>query len=278
LDVVNENIKIQSNALDMVRLQKVSARVTELAVRRFEAQVFNTKSLRFEIQQRIVETENLINFLVGRFPQPVLRISSSLLDLVPDSLEPGLPNQLLDNRPDIRQAEFELAATKLDVTVAKANFYPSFGISAGLGLEAFNSKFLMKSPESMLYQFAGDAVGPLINRKAIKATYNNANAKQLQAVYNYERTILSAYIEVTNVLSRIQNLEKQYDLKSKRVSALTESVDISLVLFSSARADYMEVLLTQRDALESKFELIETKNMQMAAYVKMYQAIGGGWR
>jgi multidrug efflux system outer membrane protein len=79
-------------------------------------------------------------------------------------------------------------------------------------------------------------------------------------------------------LSMITNLERSYDLKSRQVQALTESIDIANVLFRSARADYMEVLLTQREALESKFELIETKKQQMNAVVNMYQALGGGWK
>lgn len=278
LAIVRRNINIQNNALVIVRHQKEAARVTELAVRRFEAQVLNTRSLQFEIQQQIVETENRINLLVGRYPQQVKRTSTPFMDITPLSVDAGLPFQLLENRPDIRQAEFELDAAKLDVQVAKANFYPSFSLSAGLGLEAFNPTFLVKSPESMLYSLAGDAVGPLINRKAIKAEYSNANSRQVQAVYNYERSILMAFIEVTNNLSMIQNLQQLYDLKTQQVEALTESNEISSELFKSARADYMEVLLTQRDALESKFELIETKKKQMVAYINMYQALGGGWK
>ncbi len=129
----------------------------------------------------------------------------------------------------LKQAELELAAAKLDVKVAKANFYPSLGITAGVGLQAFNPSYLIKTPESMLYSLAGDLAAPLINRNAIKATYYSANAKQIQAVYNYERTILNAYIEVANQLSKISNLEKSYDLKAQEVQALTESIDISNV-------------------------------------------------
>ncbi len=130
----------------------------------------------------------------------------------------------------------------------------------------------------MLYSLAGNLMQPLINRNAIKASYYSANARQIQAVYDYERTILTAYIEVANQLSNISNLEKSYDLRAQQVQTLTQSIDISTRLFKSARADYMEVLLTQRDALESKFELIETKKQQMNAVVNMYQALGGGWR
>jgi multidrug efflux system outer membrane protein len=89
---------------------------------------------------------------------------------------------------------------------------------------------------------------------------------------------LNAYIEVANQVSRIGNLEKSYDLKKSEVEALTESVNISNRLFGSARADYMEVLLTQRDALESRFDLVETKMNQMNAMVSIYRALGGGWK
>ena len=277
LDIINQNIDIQSNALRIVKLQKEAAQATELAVRRFQAEVFSTQSLRFDIQQKITETENKINFLVGRLPQPVERNSETFNDLVPETFYAGIPSQLLQNRPDIRQAELELAASKLDVKAAKARFYPSLGISAGIGLQAFNLSYLTKTPESLLYNLVGDLTAPLINRNAIKATYYSANAKQVQAVYEYERTILNAYIEVANQLSNLNNLEKSYDLKAQEVEALTQSIDISNTLFRSARADYMEVLLTQRDALESKFELVETKVKQMNAFVNIYRALGGGW-
>lgn len=277
LDILNQNINIQTNALQIVEMQKQAAKVTELAVKRFEAEVAKNQSLIFDIHQKITETENRINFLVGRFPQPVVRSSASFEQLTPQLIKSGIPSQLLANRPDIRQAEMDLAAAKLDVKVAKASFYPQFRITAGLGYQAFNPQFLFTTPESLLYSLAGDLVAPLINRNALKANYATANNKQMQAVYNYEQSILNGYIEVANQLSRINNLEKSYALKSKQVSALTESISISNSLFRSARADYMEVLLTQRDALESKMELIETKMEQMNAMVNVYQALGGGW-
>lgn len=276
LAIVKQNIGIQTNAFEIVKLQKESARVTELAVRRFEAQLLNTQGLQYTIQQKITETENKINFLVGRFPQPVKRSSEPLSSLIPNIVHTGIPSQLLENRPDVKQAELELMASKLDVKVARARFYPSLGISAGIGYQAFNPSYLIK-PQSLLYSLAGELTAPLINRNAIKAAYYSANSKQIQAVYNYERTILNAYIEVANQMAKISNMEKTFDLKSRQVDALNQSVDISNDLFTSARADYMEVLLTQRDALESKFDLIETKMQQMNATVNIYRALGGGW-
>ena len=278
LEIVKQNIEIQNNALEIVKYQKQAARVTELAVRRFEAQVLSTKSLQYGIQQEIIETENRINFLVGRFPQKVERDHRVFTDLIPEMIHAGIPSQLLANRPDVRQAELELAAAKIDVSVAKADFYPKLEISAGLGFNAFSTSYLFTTPQSLIYNLAGELTAPLINRNAIKARYLSANAMQIQAIFNYEQTILNAYIEVVNQLSNISNLESTYTLKNQQVDALTQSVDISNDLFKSARADYMEVLLTQRDALESKFELIETKMKQMHAKVNIYQALGGGWK
>lgn len=278
LDLVKRNVKIQSDALEIVKLQKKNAQVTELAVRRFEAQVLNTKALQFKIQQEIVETENSLNFLLGRFPQQINRSSDKFVDIEPNFVYQGIPAQLLENRPDVRQAELELEAAKLDVKSAKAAFYPSIGITAGVGYQAFDPQYLLRTPESLLYNVAGDLMAPLVNRSAIKAQYYGANYKQVQAIYNYEQTLLNAYIEVANQVSKIDNLKQSYDLKSQQVETLTKSIEISNGLFRSARADYMEVLLTQRDALESKFELIETKQQQMNAMVNVYRALGGGWR
>ncbi|HEX8330333.1 MAG TPA: efflux transporter outer membrane subunit [Hymenobacter sp.] len=277
LAIVQQNIGIQSNALSVARQEKEAARLTELAVKRFEAQIQHTTALQYSIQQRITETENHINFLVGRYPQPVVRNDESFNALVPQAMQAGLPAQLLSNRPDIRQAEQQLTAAKLDVQVARANFYPSLGIAAGIGMEAFKPGLLLKSPESMLASLADDLAAPVINRNIIKALYASANAAQLQAVYNYERTVLNAYIEVANQLSNIDNLEKSYEAKVKEVQALTQSVRISNSLFRSVRADYTEVLFTQRDALESRFDLTETKMQQLNATVNVYRALGGGW-
>lgn len=277
LAIVKQNIGIQTNALEIVKLQKEATRVTELAVKRFEAQVLNTQSLQYDIQQKITETENKLNFLAGRFPQHVERSRDAFVDLVPQDVQAGLPSQLLANRPDIKQAELDLAAAKLDLKVAKARFYPKLGISAGIGYQAFDAKYFIKTPQSLIYSLAGDLAAPIINRNGIKATYYSANNKQIQALYNYQKTVLNAYVEVANQLAKINNLKQSYDYKTQEVAALTRSIDISNDLFMSARADYMEVLLTQRDALESRFDLIETKMQQMSAMVNVYRALGGGW-
>jgi NodT family efflux transporter outer membrane factor (OMF) lipoprotein len=279
LDIVKQTIKLQTNALEIVKIQKQAARATELGVQKFQAEVLTSQSLEFGILQQIKETENKINFLLGRYPQEVKRTNSNnFLSLLPAAVSSGIPSQLLANRPDVKQAELELVASKLDVKVARAEFYPSLDISAAVGVNAFKPSYLFTFPESLLYSLAGDLAAPLINRNAIKAEFASANARQLQALYNYDRTVLNAYLEVSNQLSKIENLQKGYDLRSKQVDALNTSIDVSNDLFKSARVDYFEVLMTQRDALEAKLELVDTKKEQLNAAVHVYRDLGGGWK
>ncbi len=277
LAILTKNLELQNNGLTIIRLQMQAAKATALGVQRLEAEVYKNTSELYNVKQEIVETENKLNFLIGRSPQHIDRNSDNFIEQKIDTIYAGIPSQLLTNRPDIRRAEYELQAAKLDTKAARANFYPSFTLRAGVGLESFKTKYLTTMPESVLYGLAGDMVAPLINRNAIKAAYYNANDKQLQAVFEYEKTILNAHIEVLNGLSKIDNLKKSYEQKEHQVQALTNSIEITNKLFSAARADYMEVLLTQRDALESKLQLVETKKEQLAAKVNMYKSLGGGW-
>lgn len=278
LEVLKQNIEIQKSALEVVRLQKEAAKVTELAVKRFEAEVLKNQSRQFTIAQQIVETENRINFLVGRFPQPVDRNSQDFAKIVPPVVHEGLPAQLLENRPDVKQAERELLATKFDVKSTKAAFYPSLSLNAFLGYQSFDFLKIVATPASLVYAIAADLVAPLLNRRTLTANYYTANAKQMQAVLHYERAIRKAHAEVVNQLAMIGNLEKSYTLRAQEVEKLNQSIEISNVLFTSARADYMEVLLTRRDALDAQMELIENRKQQLNASVGLYQALGGGWR
>ena len=276
LNILNSSIEIQTNTLSVIRKEKDAAKVSQLAVNRFEAQLLNTQNLQYSIRQQIVETENRIHFLSGKYPSKIERTIMLNNSVFPEAFSAGIPSHLLQNRPDLKQAALELEAARLNIEVAKANFYPSFRLTAGLGFQSFNPVFLI-NPASVLYNLAGDITMPVINRNAIQAIYQNASAKQIQAIYNYERAILKAYIEVLNQLNGIDNYNKSFQTKEREVNILSNSIAISNNLYRAARADYAEVLLTQKEAIESKIDLNEIQLKQKLAKLNLYKYLGGGW-
>lgn len=276
LEFLNQTIEIQERSLEVAQAQKAAARGTELGVQRFLAEVRKNESERLIVQQNIIEVENRINFLVGRYPQAVDREAWDYISLDSRILSVGAPSQLLLNRRDVRAAEREVAASGLDVAVARARFFPTIDLTAGIGFEAFNPKYLFE-PEAFIANLAGDLVAPVVNRKAIQAEYLNANARQLQAIYDYQRTVLNAFTEVVNRISKVENYRRSVEIKQGQVVALEESVSIAGQLFQNARAEYVDVLFSQRDLLEARIALIETKQQQLSAIVSAYQALGGGY-
>ncbi|MFQ3574896.1 MAG: TolC family protein [Cytophagales bacterium] len=276
LRVIEQNIEIQNNVLKVIIQQKDAAKVSQLAVYRFEAQLMNTKNLEYVVKQKIVTVENRLRFLLGKFEQDFPIISTQFDDTKIETLNVGKPEELLLKRPDIRAAELELEAAKLEVKVARAGFYPSLGLVSGIGLQAFSLSYLF-DPESLFSGLLGNFISPLVNRNALKAYYANANARQQQALLKYEQNVLQAYLEVNTQMQGMFNLEKSFDTKKKQVSLLNESINTSINLFNNARADYGEVLFTQREMLEAKLELIEIKNEQLKTKVKLYRTLGGGW-
>ncbi|MDT3776469.1 TolC family protein [Nitrospira sp. MA-1] len=278
LDIIRQTLHTQYESLEVVELQKEAGRATELAVELFKAQVLNTSILEKEVLQQITITENHINFLLGRYPQTIERTKGQYFSEIPHEIASGVPSQLLANRPDVREAELQIKGSNFDLKVAKAAFFPSFNITASFGFQAFNPDFLFVAPASIAYTAVGTLVAPLINRNALQAQFNNAEANQLTAMYHYQKTILNAYVEVANELSNIHNLRKINILKKKQNEVLRQSVETSHLLYRYGRATYLEVLTAQRNTLQSDLELINFAKQLRIAAVKIYKALGGGWK
>jgi NodT family efflux transporter outer membrane factor (OMF) lipoprotein len=278
LDIIKETIKLQENELELITIQKQVGVANELAVQQFQAQLFNAKALEYETTQKITVCESNINFLLGRYPQTINRNKSELIKELPFKPTVGIPSNLLKNRPDIKQAEFELMASRADVKAAKAAFYPSLNINGSIGFQAFKAGLLVTNPQSMAYSLLGNLVAPLLNRNAINTEFKTANAMQQEALFNYQKIILNGYIEVYNEVAKINSLEKIVDFKTQQANTLTQAIETSSDLFKTGNASYIEVLMAQTGSLDSKLQLIDAKKRQYNALVDIYKALGGGWR
>ncbi|ULQ52076.1 TolC family protein [Flavihumibacter fluvii] len=277
LRVLDETILLQEQAVQTARIQKEAAQVNELAVQQFEAELLSVKSRRIEVLQQIVALENRINFLAGRFPQQVDRDTSFFASQSLPLMKAGIPGALLGNRPDIRQAEWELAATKADLRAARAAFYPAFTISGGFGMQAYRTALLFAFPESIAYSLIGGLTGPILNRRSINAEFSRSSALQQEALLNYQKTVTRGFLEVDQEMKRIRHLDQIYVLKSREKEVLSGSIAVSAELFRTGRANYLEVLITRQNALRSNIELINTRRNQYFSAINLYKALGGGW-
>ena len=269
--VMQQYIALQKNAVRIARIQKEADADTQLAVEKFEAELAKAQADEYVLRQSIIETENNLNLLLGRLPQPIARTKNDFLQLPMPATAHALSAQLLLQRPDVEQAEHALEAAKWDVETARKEFLPSFNLSAAVGLNAFNPKYLVKLPESLIFSALGSLTAPLINKKAIQANFSQADALQIEALYNYDKALMTAYIEMSTLQSKITNLKQLRQFKQKQDEALMRAVSAAQKLYLNNRATYLEVIDSERGQLDCKMELIDTKLQQLSTLIDMYR-------
>lgn len=276
LEIVEKNIALQADALEIVKVQKLGGRATELAVQQFAAQLLRTKAIAFDKKQQMAVLENGLNNLLGRFAVNIPRNKDFYRQLSPDSLHLGIPAAMLQRRPDIQQAELELLASKADVSAAKAAFFPSLVLTPYIGFNAFRVPVLFDAG-SLAYGVLGSLSAPLLNRRELKANFAVANARQQEAFFTYRKTVVQAYNEVITQLQQIRNANEIYQLKLQELEQLNSGVATARDLYMGGYANYLEVITAQKNLLEASLESIEAGKQQTVAAVNLYKALGGGW-
>lgn len=277
LEIIQRNIELQETAVEIMNVQKSAGRVTELAVKQFQAQLIHTRSMKYRALQDMARIENEIRYLSGTYnDKPVLRTSFS----IPSDLSvvsAGVPSALLLNRPDLIQAELELKASRADVAAARKAFLPSVNITAHLGLASFYPGTLFQ-PEALAFGLVGSLAGPLINRKQVKGEYGVALAQSNIAYYDYAKKTMAAVYEVKTTLNGIENLERQYALNKEEATALTEAISIAKDLYLAGYANYLEVITAQKSAVEAELNMVDTRKDLLFSKVNLYRTLGGGWQ
>jgi multidrug efflux system outer membrane protein len=230
-----------------------------------------------ETELQIAIAENALSVLVGRVPGTVARWKPIAENEVPPVVPSGLPAQLLERRPDIRQAEQLLIAANANIGAAKAMFYPTISLtgSAGSLSNAFNN-FL--SADSLLWTAAAGVFQPLFNGGRIKRNYEAAQARFDQALIQYRRSALNAYREVADALITIQKLaERRVEIESG-VEALRDAVQLSRARYDTGLSNYLEVLLADQYLFGAERQLAQLRGSQFRAVTQLYRALGGGWQ
>ncbi|HEU4552430.1 MAG TPA: TolC family protein [Chitinophaga sp.] len=277
LAIIKKNIALQETALETVQIQQSAGRATLLAVQQFQAQLLDTRSLEHRTRQQQLAIESQLNFLLGRFPQPIARSKALNIDTLAAPWRPGLPSSLLTNRPDIKQAELELAAAKADVGAARKAFLPSLNITPYAGFNAFKAGLLLE-PGSFAYGILGGLTAPLFNQKQLQAQYRISAANSRISYYNYQQKILKAYQETSVALGYMYNQQRIYALRAQEVSVLQNAVSTANDLFLAGYASYLEIITAQKSVLEAELALVHARRDMLSGTVQLYQTLGGGWQ
>ncbi len=278
LDIIQKNIKLQQQALDVVIARKEAGREDQLAVERFIGQLLNTKALEPAVKQDIIQIENQLNVLLGRFPRPIPRSGNLLSDTVPVDPRVGIPAVWLKNRPDVVQAERELAAAGFEVKSARAEFLPAIRINLNLGINSFSAGTLFDLPASLAFGLIGGITGPLLNRAQIQGNFNRTAAENRMAFQEYEKTVITGYSEVMTYLQHAQLLQEREGLKQEEVDVMKRAVDISENLMRSGYATYLDVITAQKSVLDAELESVILRKDRYINLVNLYRALGGGWQ
>ncbi|WP_163397591.1 efflux transporter outer membrane subunit [Flavobacterium fluviatile] len=255
---------------------KEGAIVTGAAVVQSEANQHAAEVLIPDLKQRIRETENTINILLGQSPGPIER--GALEDQsVPENLSLGLPSQLLQNRPDVRQAEFNFRTAFEMTNMAKTYFYPSLTLTASGGFSNLELKDFFAN--SIFYSIIGGLTQPIFNQGLNKMRLTTAQSQQLQAYNNFQQSLLTAGQEVSDALYAYQMAVEKQDSREKQIEALEKAVDFTqqLLEYSSA-TNYTDVLTSQQNLLAAQLSGINDNLQKLQAVVDLYRALGGGWK
>lgn len=275
-EIIQETIDIRQKNLETTRALKESGTVTEVAVQQSEALVFNAQSLLIDMDNQIQALENTMSLLMG---EPSHSIERSTLESqnLPKNVQLGYPVQLLSNRPDVMNAEYNLMNAFELTNVAKAQFYPTLRLTGTGGVQSVDIDHLF-SVNSLFANVVTGLVQPILNRRQIKTTYDVSLANQETAYLNFRKTILTAGKEVSDAI-RVYSIQDSFiALKRKELNAYKKSVDFSQELVNYGLANYLEVLNASVNSLNAELNISNAEYSKMKATVDLYRALGGGWK
>jgi multidrug efflux system outer membrane protein len=276
LEITSLTLQNRIKDVETMKSLKEGAVVNGAAVVQSEANRYAAAVAIPDIKRSIRETENAIDILVGRSPGALNRSKLEAQKPV-DSLQTGIPSQLLKNRPDVQQAEYAFHSAFENTNLARTYFYPSLTITASGGWSNLQLKDFFVG--SMFYNLAAGLTQPIFNQGINKARLKTARAQQMEALYNFQQSLLVAGQEVSNALYSYQTAIEKNDARSKQIAALIKAVDYTqeLLRYSSA-TNYTDVLTSEQNLLAAQLAGVNDRLQQLQAVVNLYRALGGGWR
>ncbi|MGE6353481.1 efflux transporter outer membrane subunit [Flavobacterium sp. NPDC079362] len=276
LEITKATLESRIKNVEVIKALKEGAIVTGASVVQSEANQHAAEVLIPDLKRSIRETENALNILLGQASGPIER--GTIGDqVIPEKLAIGLPAQLLENRPDVRQAEFDFRTAFETTNLAKTYFYPSLTLTASGGLSTLQLRNFFD--QSIFYSIIGGLTQPIFNQGLNKARLTNAQSRQVQAFNNFQQSLLVAGQEVSNAMYAYEMAVAKEDSREKQIEALEKAVDYTQQLLEySSSTNYTDVLTSEQNLLAAQLSGVNDNLQKLQAVVDLYRALGGGWK
>ena len=277
LAIAHDAVRSFGDSLDLFNRQLEGGVASRLDTESAEAEMDTSAARVPELERQIAIKENQISVLIGRNPGQIVRGARLSDQAGPPDVPAGLPSELLERRPDVREAEERAHAANANIGVTVGGFLPKIGLSALFGAVS-PSLDNITSRGAGLWSVGAGATGPLLQGGGLHGQYEQAKSAWLEAKLRYQQTALNAFGDVANALATRAKLAQVREQQERAVRAYQEAVKLSTQRYGAGKASYFEVLQAQQLLFPAEVALAQTKRDQLAVIVQLYQALGGGWK
>jgi multidrug efflux system outer membrane protein len=276
-EITKRTLKSWEETVQLSELRYKQGYIPKLDLDRFEAERAGTAAQLADLERQVIEKENQISVLLGRRPMAISRGLVLTEQPLPPRIPPGLPSDLLERRPDILQAEQDLAAATATIGVAQAQRFPQFALTGAVGGASVQLSSMSLGPFAT-FSAGGSLTGPLFSATALGYQVRLTEAQAKAALGQYKKTILTAFKEVEDALIAVQKTGEQREAQEQQVAALQSAFRLADLRYQGGRASYLDVLTAQRSLFEAEIALARTRRSQLTSVVQLYKALGGGWQ
>ncbi|TMH37521.1 MAG: efflux transporter outer membrane subunit [Betaproteobacteria bacterium] len=266
---------VASDYIKLFELQFKYGQVSQMNVAQVQSEYETAAAQIPQIESQIAQTENALSILLGRNPGSIAR-GKSIAELMLPSVPSGIPSQLLERRPDLMQSEQQLIAANAQIGAAKALYFPTISLTGAFGRASGDLSNLFTGP-ARVWNYAGQAVGPIFTFGAVSGQVAQAQAGQQAALYGYQQSIQNAFADVANALVASQKLQEQVAAQGRLVAALKDYARLATLQYNNGYTSYTTVLQAEQSLFPAELTLASVRAQVFSSSVNIYKAMGGGW-
>ncbi|HGY55839.1 MAG TPA: efflux transporter outer membrane subunit [Caldithrix abyssi] len=275
LEIAKRTLQTRIDGLDIIRQRFERGIIPEIDLNQAQIQKEIAEAAVPFFERAKTYTENALRILLGRNPGIVEKNMAFFNEVTPPEIPIGIPSTILERRPDVIRAKYQLMAQNAKIGVAIARRFPSISLT---GLAGFASSELSTLTDQDLgWSLSGDLFGPIFNFNKNIARVEIEEARTKQALYNYEKTVLNSLRDVENALIEVKTYKQELEAKERQFKAAKNAETLSRQRYDKGVTSYLEVLEAERSSFDAELQLTEVRDNYFKAYVKLYKALGGGW-